>query len=432
MRPRRTLACVAVILVGLLLLPAPPPAVAASSTSRTTDWAHAKATRMAEDLNFPADFAFAPDGSVWFVEKMGSNVTRLDLATGATRVMWHAPDAVEARDERGMLGLAFDPDADADGPFYVYYTQRNGEAEGGINRLLRIDGETVEVLLEGITAWQEHNGGKIVFAPDKTMFVSIGENSKGKPAQDPDSLLGKILHMTRDAQPVAGNLKGLVYSMGHRNPYGLAYDPATKTLYEDENSGWQRDEVNLVKPGGNYGYPMCEGYYEFDSDTERCPGQYEAPLGQFTNNSTVAPVGMAVFRGDVYWASWNLGVIHRIAPPPAGRDARPWLDEIVFKTNPWERLLDLEPGPDGRSLWFSTMSELWRIDLPPLGDTEPPPPPPPTNTTNATRPPPKTNGTVPGTNVELVETPRGLPDASFAAGAMALCAVAWATRRRRS
>lgn len=403
--------------LALLLLLALAPSLAAAQ-GPTPDWTKVKATRIATELAFPADIDIAPDGSIWYTEKMRSNITRLDPATGKTQVMWHAPDAVEARDERGMVGLALDPDFAQNGVFYVFYTQRDGSDEGGVNRLLKfVDGRPTP-LLDGITAWQEHNGGKVVFGPDKTLFVSVGENAKGEPAQDLDSLLGKVLHLTRDGQPATGNIQGFVYSLGHRNPYGLAVDPRTSQVYANENSGWQRDEVNLVKPGGNYGYPVCEGFYKVGSDTERCPSQYEPPLGQFTDNSTVAPVGMVVWRGDVYWATWNQGNIHRIRPPAEGPDARPWVDQVVYKPSAYARMLDLEVSPDGRALYYSTMTDIWRLDFPGLED-EPAPTPSPT--------PP---GTITAGGPVPLETPRNLPAPGVLLLVGALALLAAATRRR--
>lgn len=338
-----------------------------------------KITTVLSGLNGPIDFAVAPDGAIWWNEYYTGNVTRYDPADGTREVLFHAepiPDGVE----RGILGLALDPNVIHNRVFYVYYTVADpNDSDGGTNRLSRIENGAETILLT-TSAHRMHNGGRILFVPDGTMFVSTGDNNRDMVAQDADSLLGKILHLHPDGKPAEGNLKGYVYSMGHRNVYGLAYDPVHDRLFATENSNAERDEVNLIVAGANYGWPLCEGHVEFDlktqSDTNRpCTNsKFTAPIGEFTETGTVAPTGAAVVDEMLYWASWNQGAIHRMVKNPAS-DA--WFDQVVLSLG--GRINDLEADPKGSGLYYSNWTSIMRVGLPlapvPTADEFPPDPP---------------------------------------------------------
>jgi len=320
------------------------------------DWSQARAVPIVTGLEGPANFALAPDGSIWYAEVYRGNLSSFDSVTGLRTVRHHV-NSVASGDERGLVGFALDPAFEANGVFFLYYTEPTLNASAGLNKLVRIeDGrETVLALIPGA---EEHNGGRILITPDGTMFVSTGENQLRWPAQDPKSLLGKVLRMTLTGEPVAGNLEGLVFSKGHRNVYGLAYDPGTKELWATENSGWRRDEVNIIRERGNYGYPECEGL-GLNGVSTPCPTDkgYTEPIMTFYENGSAAPTGATFWRGEFYWASLREGSIHHL-----WQDAGAWKDEIVYKTE--GMLLDLHEAPDGASLYFSTWEGISRLDVP--------------------------------------------------------------------
>lgn len=346
-------------------------AFSAPAAAEELPWGDLKPTTVLSGLNGPIDFAIANDGSIWWNEYYTGNVTRYDPADGSRRVVFHA-DPIPEGVERGVVGLALDPDVVDNGVFYVYYTVADpNDADGGTNRLVRVeDGE--ETLLLSLSAAVRHNGGRILFAPDGSMFVSTGENLLGHPAQDPSSLLGKTLHLWPDGRPAPGNLEGFVYSIGHRNVYGLAYDPLTNRLFNTENGNAERDEVNLILAGGNYGWPHCEGFVEFDldrgTDTDRpCTDpRFIPPIGEFYPNTTAAPTGAAVLGGVLYWASWNQGAIHRLVEAPG---AKVWTDTIMYR--PGGRINDMEAGPDGQSIYYSNWTHILRLDVPVTVAAEP-------------------------------------------------------------
>lgn len=313
-------------------------------------------------LNGPVDFAVLPDGSIWALGYYSGNVTRYDLETGESKVMFHVTPVVDG--ERGLVGLGVNQQTADNGTFFVYYTVADGD-EANINRLSRIDDGKETVLLT-TTSDVRHNGGRILIQPDGTLFVSTGENDLGDPAQDPDSLLGKILHIKQDGSAAPGNPHGRVYSLGHRNVYGLAYDPDSGRLFATENGNAERDEVNEIRKGHNYGWPECEGLVEYDyvtkdnqkPTTRPCDDpRFTNPIGEFYASSTVAPTGAAVLDGRLYWASWNQGAIHRLDENADGT----WKDTIVFQYG--KRINDLEAGLDGKSLYFSNWTHIVRIPM---------------------------------------------------------------------
>lgn len=310
-------------------------------------------------LGGPNDFAFAPNGDVWWIEYYTGNVTRYNASAETRSVMFHA-DPIPNGIERGLVGLALDPAIVENGVFYVFYTVADpNDEEGGTNRLSRIEDGNETVLLT-TTAAPMHNGGRILFAPDGSMFVSTGDNNLGDVAQDPRSPLGKIHHLWPDGRPAAGNIAGTVYDLGHRNVYGLAYDEATHRLFATENSHMERDEVNLVEPGNNYGWPLCEGSVAYDFDRllpldRPCSDEFTGPIGEFYETGTTAPTGAAVLGGELYWASFNHGHVHRMTEDPA---TGTWWDEVVAETG--GRILDLET--DGTYLYYSNWSAILRLE----------------------------------------------------------------------
>lgn len=311
--------------------------------------------RVVETGDMPTDIDMAADGAIWFTGLKG-NVSRHDPATGTTELVHFVENVVTGR-ERGLVGMALAHDHETTGAFYLYYSERNEDPDGGMNRLVRIvDGE--ETRLASLTAALEHNGGRLVVAPDGTLFVGTGENSEHEPAQDLDSLLGKVLHMTPEGGPVEGNMRGLVYSYGHRNVYGLAMDPESGALWATENMGWRRDEVNIIEPGGNYGYPECEGHGLHGVD-EPCPTDkgYTFPILTFYEDHAAAPAGATFWQGGFYWGSFNEGSIHRVWQDP---DTEEWRDEIVYQHE--VPILDLLTGNDG-DMWFSALDGIWRLDI---------------------------------------------------------------------
>ncbi len=238
--------------------------------------------------------------------------------------------------EGGLLGLALD---DA-GRLYAFSTGVDG------NRVQRfeLDGRPgslslgePETLIDGIPAGRTHNGGRIAFGPDGMLYAAVGDNDDREQAQEVDSLAGKILRMTPDGEVPADNPfpDSYVYSYGHRNVQGLAW-AADGTMFASEFGQDTWDELNIIEPGANYGWPVAEG----DSG-----GEYTDPVQQWTP-AEASPSGIAIVGGTIMIANLR-GEVLRTVPV-----ARPAEHEDHYQ-GAVGRLRAVAEGPDGR-LWMVT------------------------------------------------------------------------------
>lgn len=217
-------------------------------------------TTLASGLDIPWGMAFVPDGRLFVTERPG----RLRvIVAGVLQPAAVVTLPVEATGEGGLLGLAADPGFATNGHLYVYYTYRSGA--NLFNRVARlaVTGSSAvqdRVLLEGIPGASNHDGGRIKVGPDGLLYVTTGDAGNSSLSQDQGSLASKILRMTRDGAVPPGNPfpSSYVYTLGHRNPQGLAWD-SSGTLYATEHGPSSNDEVNRVGAGLNYGWPTIVG-----------------------------------------------------------------------------------------------------------------------------------------------------------------------------
>jgi len=311
----------------------------------------------------PVAMAWTPDGSRLFFDEQSTGDIRVATHDGAILPQPFAHLDVETgSSETGLLGIAIDPGY-PERPFvYVYYS----DPTLGINRLVRFraDGDAADgpprVLLDGLaTANRYHNGGALVFGTDGMLYVTVGESHVPNLAQDPASLGGKVLRLEPDGSvppddPIRGNP---LFTLGHRNSFGICLDPASGDIWETENGPTSDDEINLLRPGGNYGWPMVMG--------KGGPAGTTDPV--IDHVQEIAPTGCAVWRGDLYYGSYLDGAIRRLDLPP-GPDPQPVAVALVG-----EPIYDLAVGPDDR-LYVSSPSGIWRLDAPPAGVVSVPPP----------------------------------------------------------
>ncbi|HEY1330631.1 MAG TPA: PQQ-dependent sugar dehydrogenase [Actinomycetota bacterium] len=374
---------------------------------------------VARGLDFPTNFAFAPDGRIFFNEKETGRVRIIQ--NGSLLARPFVTLAALGGGERGMLGLALAPDFPADPWVYVYYTNRLT----GRNELARIRargdrGTTVQRLFTFLPATSGiHNGGDIAFGPDGKLYVVLGETGDESLAQNRNSLGGKVIRLNADGSVPSDNPYGAtnpVWSYGHRNSFGLCVDSADGQLWETENGPTSDDEVNHILRGRNYGWPLHLG-------AGGAP-QFQPPALVFPQ--VIVPTGCAFWsqrRGatPVMWFGDYHGTLHRTSPLPGGRLAN---HDVLSAGN---GITDVEVGPDG-NLYFSTTNSIERILA-----TGPP------STPGASAPPPLPGpvGSVPVT-VPTVAAPSGGSHAAaigIGAGAAIVAGLAaWATvvaRRRR-
>ena len=261
------------------------------------------------------------------------------------RVPEAAPDG-----EGGLLGIAVSPSRDW---LYAYVTTETD------NRVIRMplddpDGARDDIVT-GIPKAGIHNGGRIAFGPDGMLYVATGDAGEAYLAQDPQSLGGKILRVDPDgAVPSDNPFPGSpVYSVGHRNVQGLAFDSAGR-LWATEFGAKDADELNRIDPGGNYGWPIVEGMATTDSP--QLPDGYVDPQAQWSPTSLASPSGIAIVDDVAYVASLRGEVLWQV-PLVGDRAGEP----IALDLGELGRLRTIEAMPDG-TLWLMTSNTDGRGD----------------------------------------------------------------------
>ncbi|MHB1134445.1 MAG: PQQ-dependent sugar dehydrogenase [Chloroflexota bacterium] len=331
-----------------------PPSVAASPQATATPRAEATAvevTTVAEGLDTPWALAFAPDGRLFFTERPG--VVRV-VVEGRLRPEPLIRLPANETAEGGVMGLAVDPGFPAQPYLYVMYTY-DAPGGGARNRVVRLEvaGETAReerVLVDDIPGGGIHNGGRVKVGPDGKLYVTAGDAGQSGAAQSLGTLAGKILRLNLDGSIPEDNpfADSPIYSYGHRNPQGLAWQPVTGRLYATEHGPSGNDEVNLIEPGNNYGWPTVTGMQH---------GTFTAPLITFT--PSVAPAGAAFVDGgllpqwadSLFFTTLRGTHLHRLRID-ARDPTRVTQNERLYEGE-YGRLRDVVQGPDG-ALYLAT------------------------------------------------------------------------------
>lgn len=260
---------------------------------------------VASSLVTPWSITFLPDGDMLVTERegrlirIGENNTRFNI------------EGVEETSEGGLLGVALAPDFANSNELYVYYTtNRTGTLTNQVDRYRLAGNELVDrqEVIANIPAASNHNGGAIAFGPDEKLYITTGDAARANLAQDTDSLAGKILRLNPDGSVPEDNPFGnAVWSYGHRNPQGIAWDEDGQ-LWSVEHgpSGMQsgRDELNRIERGENYGWLVITG--------DEVREGMQAPIMQSGDSETWAPSGLAYLDGHLYFAGLRGQSLYRV------------------------------------------------------------------------------------------------------------------------
>jgi len=316
-----------------------------------------------DNLEIPWSLIFLPDGRALVSERPGR--IRL-IKDGKLQEAPYAKLDVHHSGEGGLMGLALHPEFPKKPFIYAMHTYKKDDDI--YNRVIRLkdngdNGIFDKLIIDRIPAGRFHNGGRIAFGPDGMLYITAGETFKSKLAQDLNSLGGKILRLTPEGDIPGDNpfKSSPIYSYGHRNPQGLAWNPDTGELFESEHgpSGeyllTSNDEINTIQKGGNYGWPEAVG----------APGEkpYVDPL--IVWKKTTPPSGitfykdekLAQLKGDLFAATLGSEALIRIRLSHEDKKYKVLRIERWFtdedKNSRYGRIRDVVEGPDG-FLYFLT------------------------------------------------------------------------------
>jgi glucose/arabinose dehydrogenase len=337
------------VLTGLLLSGCSSPSSEPNADTRTADGpasngvpAALKAAELLTGLTSPWGLVALDDGSLLISERDTREI--LHAEGGQTRPLRTIEDAQPAG-EGGLLGLAI---TDDERTIFAYYTSATD------NRIVSMswDGQSLgepSVILDGIPKAGIHNGGRMVVGPDGHLYVGTGDAGDSELAQDRSSLGGKILRLTSEGAPAPDNpFDNEVYSYGHRNVQGLAFDDDGR-LWACEFGSQQWDELNLIEPGANYGWPLVEGSGSGD-------GMVNPKVVWAT--SEASPSGLAYWQGALWMAALRGARLWQI---PVSETTT--ADPVAHFEGEYGRLRSVLVAPDGSGLLLTSSNTDGRGDV---------------------------------------------------------------------
>ncbi|WP_405082867.1 PQQ-dependent sugar dehydrogenase [Paenibacillus chitinolyticus] len=313
---------------------------------------------VASNLETPWAVDFAPDGRIFFTERNSGRVRVVvnGQLKSAPVITLGSPFYYMPKSEGGLLGLALDPDFASNHYMYIYHSYKTSDNKVA-NRVVRLiesnnTAKIDKVLITNLPGAVYHNGGRLKIGPDKKLYFSDG--NYGNKDDTLTYLGGKIFRLNLDGTIPSDNPFGAsspIYSRGHRNPQGLAWQPGTNRLFESEHGESSKDEINFIQPGAHYGWPQYEG------GNQNQPG-ITPPL-LYANGTTWAPSGITfVTKGP--WAGnllvTNLKGKQIIRMTVKEQSGKPVIDSGSLNylyVNKYGRIRDIVEAPDG-SLYFVT------------------------------------------------------------------------------
>jgi glucose/arabinose dehydrogenase len=318
-------------------------------------------TLFADGISSPTAMAFAPDGRLFVAQKTGElRVIRQDGTLLAQPFLKVRPDT---RGERGLLGVAFDPEFATNGYVYVYYTAKRPSVHNRVARFtadptnpdVAQDGNQRHIFDLNALRSQNHNGGAIHFGTDGKLYVAAGENREPENSQSLKNVLGKILRINKNGsiprdnpyyRKTTGRNKA-IWARGFRNPFTFGVNTDTGTIFVNDVGSNKREEINRLVKGDNYGWPRYEGK---ENDPRFRDPIYAYPHTGPDNSSGCAITGAAFYApdtdtfgqgyaGDYFFGDLCNGWIHKYDPASG--------DVTSFAQTPMYGLVDIQVGQDG-------------------------------------------------------------------------------------
>lgn len=365
-----------VLLIATVVLAAARPAAAATVPDGYSE------SLVASGLENATAMAFAPDGRLFILLQAGQvrvvkNGTLLETPFLTLNIVRNG--------ERGLLGIAFDPDFATNHYLYLYYTTNETTPRNRVSRFTA-DGdvalpgsETIILNLDPLSTARNHNGGSLHFGPDGKLYIATGDNANTANSQTTGNLLGKILRLNKDGSipddnpfyDTASGKNRAIWALGLRNPFTFAFRPTDGLLYINDVGYDSWEEINEGIAGANYGWPDCEG-------TCAAPGATN-PIHAYPHGDTACAITGGVFHdpatsgfpadyaGDYFFADYCGGWIRRFDPVDLSvTDFASGIDQPI----------DLDIGPDGALYYLARGSRAVykieaAIDQPPVINSHP-------------------------------------------------------------
>ena len=336
-----------------------------------------KVETIAKGLDHPWGLAFLPDGEMLVTEKSGT-LRRVAKDGTVSKPLAGVPE-VTAKKQGGLLDVAIDPDFKSNNLVYLSYSE---PGEGGFTTAaargkLGAEGlEDVQVIFRQVPRIDNglHFGSRFAFAPDGTLFITLGERFQFDPAQDLSNTLGKIVRINPDGSipkdnPFVGrkDARPEIWSYGHRNAQGAAIHPETGKLWETEFGPSGGDELNIPKAGSNYGWPVVSWGSHYDGRAiPKPPSHPEFADAIYHWNPVISPSGITFYTADAIPA-WKgnllIGGLSEQAIVRLTLDGEKVVDEERIPMG--ARIRDVMQGPDGAvyALTDEGNGEILRLTL---------------------------------------------------------------------
>lgn len=322
---------------------------------------------LAENLTIPWAIALSEDGDIYFTERKGT-IRKIHNGVLQPEPLLTLTDPFRIYGEGGLMGLVLDPNFSENHYMYIMYTYKeNNNFYNRVQRLVEEGDKLIldKIIVDKIPGARVHNGGRIKVGPDNKLYITTGDAGRSSLSQDFMSLAGKILRVELDGEIPADNPISVspVLTYGHRNPQGLAWNSEGK-LYESEHGNVAHDEINIIIPGENYGWPLYQG----DEMPKNSEETIMPPIFQ-SGNITYAPSGITFinegpWEGNLLVASLRGERLLRFILNEDGtkvENVESWLQ------NKYGRLREVVEGKDG-TIYITTSNRDGRSRLPAVTD----------------------------------------------------------------
>ena len=356
----------------------PPQTKTAPGPVYATEQARFRIVPITEQLKEPWGFAFLPDGDILVTERLG----RLRLIHGGRlqpQPIGGVPN-VETKNEAGLMDIALHPRFAQNRQIYLTYSKLGERGNTPALARASVEGSSLPDLQDIFVsdAWSAKSGGnagsRVVFGPDETLYMSIGDRHQQEPAQDMQSDKGKIVRLRDDGSipddnPFVGRpkVRPEIFAFGVRNPQGLFVDRTTGTIWENEHGPLGGDELNILLPGRNYGWPLITYGKNYNGTTisnETSRKGMEQPLAYWV--PSISPSGLTVYTGDMF-PGWRGNVfIGALSGAHLRRivvERQKVVHEEALTVRPLRtRIRDVRQGPDGCLYVLTERGALLRVE----------------------------------------------------------------------